>query len=266
LFLVGLEIDFNVFRKNAKASITISAVGLVIPFGLGAAVAVGIYNNFVDADTVNFSHFLLFIAVAMSITAFPVLARILTELKLLQTDVGVAVLAAGVGNDVVGWILLALTVALVNAGAGVTAVYVLLCCVGWTLILIYAIRPVFVYLCRKSGSFENGPSNGIMVVLIILILASAFVTDIIGVHPIFGGFLVVSLFCSCRYLDLTQSNQGIIMPHHRGFAESLTEKIEDLVATLFLPLVSLLSSLCICGTNIIHSTLLYLVSRQIWVC
>lgn len=192
LFLVGLEVDFSVFKKNATASVSISVVGLLIPFGLGAAVATGLYDRFVDPEQVEFSHFLLFIAVAMSITAFPVLARILTELKLLQTDVGVAVLAAGVGNDVVGWILLALTVALVNAGGGLSALYVLLCCVGWTLILVFAVRPVFIYLCRKSGSFENGPSNGIMVVLIIIILASSFVTDIIGVHPIFGGFLAVS--------------------------------------------------------------------------
>lgn len=97
-----------------------------------------IYHQFIPAS-VNFGHFLLFTGTAMSITAFPVLCRILTELKLLETTVGVVVLSAGVGNDVVGWILLALTVALVNAeaggeGSGVTAVYILLCAVGWTLV------------------------------------------------------------------------------------------------------------------------------------
>lgn len=95
-----MEVDFTIFRRNARRSVIISLCSLVIPFGLGAAVAVGVYDNFIDTDRVTFSHFLLFIAVAMAITAFPVLSRILTELSLLQTDVGVTVLAAGVANDV----------------------------------------------------------------------------------------------------------------------------------------------------------------------
>ena len=116
LFLVGLETDLTVFRKNAKGklviaflsssaltysctvSLSISAIGMVIPFGLGIAVAVGLYDTFIDAETVKKGYFLLFVGVAMAITAFPVLARILTELRLLDDPVGVSVLAAGVGN------------------------------------------------------------------------------------------------------------------------------------------------------------------------
>ncbi|GAA97261.1 uncharacterized protein L969DRAFT_44257 [Mixia osmundae IAM 14324] len=227
LFLVGLEVDFKLLKRNAKSSLAISGVGMILPFGLGAAVSVGIYDRFINQSAVSFGHFLLFVGVAMAITAFPVLARILTELKLMNTDVGLTVLAAGVGNDVVGWILLALAVALVNAGSGVTAVYVLLCGVGWTLALVYLVRPLFHILARKSGSLENGaPTTGVMTVLVVLIFASAWITDVIGIHAIFGGFLV-----------------GVIMPHEGGFASGTNEKIEDLVSVLFLPLYFALSGL-----------------------
>lgn len=99
LFLVGMEVDVSIMRKNARASALISVVGLVIPLGLGAALGVPIYHQFTD-QTQNFGYFLLFVAVAIGITAFPVLCRILTELQLLDDTVGAVVLAAGVGNDV----------------------------------------------------------------------------------------------------------------------------------------------------------------------
>lgn len=108
LFLTALEVDVRIIKRNAKSSISISLAGILLPFGMGAGIAVPIYHNYVDQH-VKFGYFLLFTGVAMSITAFPVLCRILTELKLLDTNVGITVLSAGVGNDVVGWILLALT-------------------------------------------------------------------------------------------------------------------------------------------------------------
>lgn len=162
--------------------------------------------------------------------AFPVLCRILTELKLLQTQVGVVVLSAGVGNDVVGWILLALCVALVNASTGLTALYVLLTCVAYVLALVYAVRPSFIWFLKRNRSFQNGPSQTVVALVILLTLTSAFFTGIIGVHPIFGAFLV-----------------GLICPHDGGFAIKLTEKIEDLVSVFLLPLYFALSGL---STNI----------------
>jgi Kef-type K+ transport system membrane component KefB len=116
-----------------------------------------------------------------------VLCRILTELKLLGTPVGVTVLAAGVGNDVTGWILLALCVALVNNGSGITALYVLLVCIGWILFLVYAVRPPFMWLLRRTGSIQNGPTQGMVALTMLLVLTSAWFTGIIGIHPIFGG-------------------------------------------------------------------------------
>lgn len=115
------------------------------------------------------------------------LCRILTELKLLDTVVGAVTLAAGVGNDVVGWILLALTVALVNSSGGLTALYVLLVCVGYTLFILFPVRWAYRWLARRSGNLESGqPSTAMMTITLLVVYISAFFTDIIGVHAIFG--------------------------------------------------------------------------------
>lgn len=99
LFLVGLEIDGSVVKRNARLSTTVALAGMILPFGLGSALAIPLYHQFIDSS-IKFTHFMLFTGVAYSITAFPVLCRILTELKLLDTTVGVVVLSAGVGNDI----------------------------------------------------------------------------------------------------------------------------------------------------------------------
>ncbi|KAG5333233.1 hypothetical protein C0989_006015, partial [Termitomyces sp. Mn162] len=219
LFLVGLEIDTKAVKRHFLAASTISIAGLVVPLGLGAALGVAIYKEFINPD-VNFGYFLLFTAVAVGITAFPVLCRILTELKLLETTVGSVTLAAGVGNDVVGWILLALTVALVNAASGLTALYVLLASAGYIIFLCYPIRWAYGWLARWTGSLERGaPTTGMMTLTLVLVLASAFFTDIIGIHAIFGGFVT-----------------GLVIPHENGYAISLVEKLEDLVSIIFLPI------------------------------
>jgi Kef-type K+ transport system membrane component KefB len=182
-------------------SATVAFAGMVLPFGLGAALAVPLYNNFISSD-VKFTHFMLFTGVAYSITAFPVLCRILTELKLLDTTVGVVVLSAGVANDIVGWTLLALSVALVNAGSGVTALYILLTCVGWTLVLLFPVKMAMAWLARQTGSIENGPTMFFMTMTILLVFGSAFFTDIIGVHAIFGDVSHLSLAYDRLILDL----------------------------------------------------------------
>lgn len=190
LFLVALEVDMRMFLQNWRVALSVGLAGMILPFGLGCGLAYGLYHQFrTDSGLVpiSFGVYALFIGTALSITAFPVLCRILTELKLLNTPVGVTVLAAGVGNDVVGWILLALCVALVNQGSGLTALYVLLACVGWILFLIYAIRPCFLYMLRRTGSLQNGPTQSMVALTLLLTLTSAWFTGIIGVHPIFGG-------------------------------------------------------------------------------
>ncbi|KAL8358031.1 hypothetical protein RB601_009458 [Gaeumannomyces tritici] len=228
MFITALEVDLNLFLQNWKVAVSVSFAGLVLPFGMGCGIAVGIYNEFAGdmVKNVNFGVFALFVGTAIAITAFPVLCRILTELNLLGTSVGVTTLAAGVGNDVVGWILLALCVSLVNNASGLAALWALLCCVGWILLLVFAVRPAFIWMLKRSGSLQDGPSPGMVTMTLLLVLCSSFFTGIIGVHPIFGGFLV-----------------GLICPHEGGFAIKLTQKIEDFVGVLFLPLYFALSGL-----------------------
>ncbi|KAL1875658.1 hypothetical protein Plec18167_005594 [Paecilomyces lecythidis] len=229
LFLVGLETDLRFLARNWRIATSVSALGMILPFGLGCAISYGLYNQFRNEPglaPITFGTYLLFIGIAMAITAFPVLCRILTELKLLGTNVGVIVLSAGVGNDVVGWILLALCVALVNAGSGLTALWVLLVCVGYTAVLALVIRPLFLRFLERTGSLQKGPSQSVVAVTLLMALTSAFFTQAIGIHAIFGGFVV-----------------GLICPHEGGFAIKLTEKVEDLVSTIFLPLYFALSGL-----------------------
>ncbi|KAI9467100.1 cation/H+ exchanger [Lactarius psammicola] len=226
LFIIGIEVDMSLLKRNAKASLAISATGLIIPLGLGAAIAVPIYNNFAD-DGVKYGYFILFVAVAVGITAFPVLCRILTETRLLDTTVGILALSAGIGNDVTGWVLLALTVALVNASTGLVALYVLLTGVGFTIFLLLPGKWAFRWLARRTGSLEKGePTAFMMTVTLILVLMSAFFTDIIGIHAIFGGFLA-----------------GLIIPKDNGFAISVVEKMEDFISLLLLPQYFTLSGL-----------------------
>ncbi|KAI1079962.1 K+/H+ antiporter 1 [Whalleya microplaca] len=229
LFLIGLEVDIRMFVSNWRVALSVGLAGMILPFGLGCAIAWGLYNQFHnDGNTVdiNFGVYALFIGTALAITAFPVLCRILSELNMLGTPVGVTVLAAGVGNDVVGWILLALCVALVNNGSGLTALWVLLLAVAWVLFLVFAVKPIFHWALRKTGSIQNGPTQGMIAVTVLLVLTSSWFTSIIGVHAIFGAFLV-----------------GLICPHDGGFAIQVTEKIEDLVSVLLLPLYFALSGL-----------------------
>ncbi len=229
LFIVGLEVDLRYFVSNWRLAVSVGVAGMALPFGLGCAISWGLYHEFRDeegTEPVAFGTYMLFIGIAMAITAFPVLCRILTELKLLSTSVGVIVLSAGVGNDVIGWILLALCVALVNAGSGITALWVLLTCLAYALFLAFAVRPGFMWLLRRTRALQDGPSQGIVALTLLMALASAFFTGVIGVHPIFGAFMM-----------------GLICPHQGGFAIKVTEKVEDLVGALFLPLYFTLSGL-----------------------
>ncbi|GBC05014.1 hypothetical protein RclHR1_00060027 [Rhizophagus clarus] len=225
LFIVGVEMNPKAIMKNARAAISISAGGISLCFALGSAVSIGLYNNFTD-KTQKFPVFLIFIGVAMAITAFPVLARILSELQVIRTPVGVAALTASVNDDVTSWVLLALVVSLVNSSNNLTALYVFLLCIGWVIIVVIVVRPILIKLIVKTGSNENGPTLSMTVITLSTVLVSAFVTSTIGVHAILGGFIV-----------------GVIIPHEGGFAVGITEKIEDLINVLFLPVYFALSGL-----------------------
>ncbi|KAI9320507.1 Sodium/hydrogen exchanger family-domain-containing protein [Dichotomocladium elegans] len=198
---------------------------MALPFGLGIAVSVGLYKLQNDPN-VPFSSFMLFLGVALAITAFPVLARILAELKLLRTNVGALTMASGLLNDCTAWVLLALVVALLNSSNGLQVLYVLLTTVAFSLFLFLVIRPLYRRLAIYTGSIQHGPTPLLMTVTLVMVMVSAFVTDIIGVHAIFGGFLA-----------------GTIVPHDGDLATKIAEKIEDIVNIIFLPLYFTLSGL-----------------------
>ncbi|KAF9424691.1 K(+)/H(+) antiporter, partial [Podila epigama] len=225
LFLVGLELDPKLVVKRAKFALGISFAGMVLPFGVGAAVSYILYEQLDTGHNVGFGQFLLFCGVAMAITAFPVLARILAEQKLLTTKVGFLTICAGAVGDIVAWILLALVVSIINSESRITPLYVVLLSIGWILILVFAIRPMFNFMIRRTKS-EDEPSQTMMAFTMAVVLISAFVTDIIGVHAIFGSFLV-----------------GLIIPNDTGFADGVTKRIEDLVSVIFLPIYFALSGL-----------------------
>ncbi|KAG0043406.1 K(+)/H(+) antiporter [Gryganskiella cystojenkinii] len=222
LFLVGLELDPKLILKRAKHALGISVAGLVIPFVFSCGISVLLYKDFEQATTTTpsppFSQFLLTCGVAMSLTAFPVLARILAEMQLMSTTVGFITVCAAAAGDIFAWILLALLVSLINATTPIMPLYVVLMAIGWCLILVYAVRPLLLTLVRLTHS-EEEPSQKMIAATLVIVLTSAFVTDIIGIHAIFGGFLV-----------------GLLIPHDSGFAEGLTRRIEDLVGVYFLPI------------------------------
>ncbi|KAG1736326.1 Sodium/hydrogen exchanger family-domain-containing protein [Suillus lakei] len=225
LFIVGLEIDASIIKRNVRSSLFIALSAMALSFALGAAISVPLYHTFIG-PSVKFTYFMVFTGVSFSITAFPVLCRILTALKLLDTTVGVVVLSAGVCNDVVGWSLLALAVALVNATSGLTALWILLTCVAFTAFLMWPVRIALLWFARFTGSTENGPTMFFMTVTILVFWACSFFTDIVGVNAIFGAFLA-----------------GLIVPREGGLAIALTEKLEDMVAIIFLPLYFTISGL-----------------------
>ncbi|KAF9281255.1 K(+)/H(+) antiporter [Mortierella alpina] len=225
LFLVGLELDPSQVVKRAKFALGITFAGMVLPLGVGAAVSYVLYEEMGPNPVVGFGQFLLFCGVAMSITAFPVLARILAEQKLLTTKVGFLTICAGAVGDILAWILLALVVSIINSASKITPLYVVLLSIAWCLVLVFVIRPMFTFMIRYTKS-QDEPSQTMMAFTMVVVLVSAFVTDIIGVHAIFGSFLV-----------------GLIIPNDTGFADGVTKRIEDLVTVIFLPIYFALSGL-----------------------
>ncbi|KAJ3374471.1 K(+)/H(+) antiporter [Allomyces arbusculus] len=226
LFIVGLELDPRMVATNLRKSVAISVAGIAVPFGAGIAVSFALYDSLMPEDTkVPFSSFFLFLGVAMSITAFPVLARILTETNLLTTRVGMTTISAAAVDDVVAWSMLALVIAIINASDALTALYTFLVVLAFAAFMIFAVRPVLVRLIQRSAT-SSTLNEFLVFVTFILIFAAAMFTEVIGVHAIFGAFLV-----------------GVIIPHESGFAIALTEKVEDLVTIVLLPLYFALSGL-----------------------
>jgi Kef-type K+ transport system membrane component KefB len=218
LFMVGLELDLRAMRRTGRQAMTIAAAGITVPFAAGVGVSLVLHRTIVPGG--SFGAFVVFMGVAMSITAFPVLARILAERRLLTTDVGQMAMAAAAVNDVVAWILLALAVALSGSRdkSPAIAAWVLLTGLGFVVLMFALVRPLMAAVARHAT--EHAPVPEIFVAVTLAgVLASGFATDAIGIHSIFGAFVF-----------------GLVVPKDGPFAELLIHKIEDLVSVLMLPL------------------------------
>ncbi|GBG82715.1 hypothetical protein CBR_g36243 [Chara braunii] len=234
LFMVGLELDPDALKASGTITTAISIAGMFFPFVLGIGVSFFLYN---DTDTmeglkdanskIGFGPFLVFMGVAMAITAFPVLARILAEFKLLTTEIGGLAMSAAAVDDIMAWVLLALAVALANAHGSnpVVALYDLLMGVGFVIVMFVAVRPLVKKFVQKVTTDDHIPEY-LVTLSFIGCLLSGFLTDLMGIHVIFGAFLF-----------------GLILPKEGNFAHSLISKLEDFVGTLLLPLYFVSSGL-----------------------
>ena len=215
MFLVGLELNTLVLRKRTHASITVSHSSIVVPFTLGAALALWLYPRYCSRD-VPFTVFALFIGVSMSVTAFPVLARILTDQRLHTTRMGAVALACAAVGDATAWCLLAFVVSVVKAEPG-SLIATLALTAGYIAVMVILVRPLVLRFVRWHESSRNLTQNAFAGVCVAL-LVSALCTEWIGIHALFGAFLV-----------------GAIVPHDSALAREVGGKINDLVVVLLLP-------------------------------
>jgi Kef-type K+ transport system membrane component KefB/nucleotide-binding universal stress UspA family protein len=217
MFLIGLELDPKLLRGRGRSAVVISQAGILVPALLGAALGLYLYPR-LASPSVPFTSFVLFTAVAMSITAFPVLARILSERALLRTKVGALAITSAASNDVTGWCLLAFVVSLVRATGPLQAIATTGLAVAFIAGMIVVVRPLVRRLAAGTGIREGLTQNRVALTLLLL-LGSAWTADLIGVHALFGGFLF-----------------GAVIPKDGGFARALADKLEDLVVVFLLPL------------------------------
>ncbi len=218
MFLVGVSLNHKELKSHGHAAILTSHVSIIVPFFLGALLAVGLYPRLSD-DGVTFTGFALFMGAAMSITAFPVLARILTDRTMLGTRLGTLAVACAAVDDITGWCILAYIVVAIRAKASSTPVWLTVGgTIAFVLLMIYAVKPL---VQRFRISFERGGqlSEGATALLILFVLFSALITERLGIHLLFGAFLA-----------------GAIMPKERAFSRHVLEKFESVTVVLLLPL------------------------------
>lgn len=215
MFLVGLELDLAQVRRRSRATFTIAQASIVVPFGVGCALALPLHPRFAAAD-VPLLHFALFCGIAMSITAFPVLARILTDRRAQASDLGLVALACAAINDVTAWCLLALVVGLVHSDASSGAATTLLAA-GFVAVMLTVVRPALARYIRAREQAGRADKTT-LATLLVLLLVSALASEAIGVHALFGAFLL-----------------GALIPADSAIARDLLDRLEDFVVVLFLP-------------------------------
>jgi Kef-type K+ transport system membrane component KefB len=186
MFLVGLEFDAAMLRKKGHAAVAISHVSIIAPFLLGGALALWLYPR-VSSGDVPFDVFALFLGVSMSVTAFPVLARILTDRGITTTSLGVVALTCAAADDVTAWCLLAFVVAVAQAQVA-NVLWVLIAAVGYIAFMFVVVRPVLSRLAHWKHAQEL--NQGVLAAVFVALLVSSLTTEWIGIHAIFGAFLL----------------------------------------------------------------------------
>jgi Kef-type K+ transport system membrane component KefB/nucleotide-binding universal stress UspA family protein len=225
LFLVGLELDPKLVRNRGKAAVIISTISIILPFALGAGLTVALHRLlFRGGPAPSLLPVALFMGAAMSVTAFPVLARILTERNLHKTAVGAVAITCAAVNDMVAWCLLAFVVAITRAvqsaesGAIRSAAVTAAASAAYVLAMLFLVRP-FLRRLQHVYDRQGRLNQNVIAVIILLMLASAWITEKIGIHALFGAFLM-----------------GAIMPKGTGFVRTLAEKLEDYTVVFLLPI------------------------------
>jgi len=217
MFIVGMEIDINVLRNKAHDAVVISHASIIIPFSLGMGLAYFIYKSFAPVG-VGFTSFGLFIGISMSITAFPVLARIVQERGIHKTRLGTVVITCAAADDITGWSILAAVIAIAKAGSFVSSIYTILLALAYVFLMIKIVRPFL----KRVGDLHTSSANlskSIVALFLVTLILSSWATEIIGIHALFGAFMA-----------------GAIMPSNQKFRNIFIEKIEDIALVMLLPL------------------------------
>jgi Kef-type K+ transport system membrane component KefB len=214
MFLVGLEFNPGRLKKQVYAAIAISHASIIVPFLLGVALAWPLFERLAPAN-VPFLSFALFMGVAMAITAFPVLARILTDRGIAGSELGVLALSCAAVDDVTAWCLLAFVSGVVKSQAD-GAVYVVAFSLVYIAAMLFAVRPIAAWLMARMNRRVLDATAVAMIFAALLV--SAWITEAIGIHAVFGAFLL-----------------GVIIPHDSNVAQSLKSGLEQVVIVLLLP-------------------------------
>ena len=214
MFLVGVEFNDAVFRKLARSAAVISAASILVPFACGIGLAVGLHGRLAPPGTPLVS-FAMFIGVALAITAFPVLARILTDRGMQKTELGILALSCAAVADVKAWWLLAIVSGIVRSQVG-SALWIVVLSIAYVGVMLLVVRPLMTWLIRTGG--DRPPSAAVMGIVFAGLLVSSLATEWIGIHALFGAFLF-----------------GVIIPHDSALAKKLAGGMEEVVTVLLLP-------------------------------
>ena len=217
MFVIGMELDMKVLKNKANEAIVISHASIVIPFALGIGLAYFVYDQFAP-EGVKFLSFSLFMGIALSITAFPVLARIVQERGIHKTKLGAIVITCAAADDITAWCILAVVIAIVKAGTFVSSLYIISLAIIYVMVMIFIVKPFLKRIGDLYGSKESIGKPVVAIFFLVLIMSS-YATEVIGIHALFGAFMA-----------------GAIMPDVPKFRSIFIEKVEDVALILLLPL------------------------------